>query len=204
MKIGLFGGTFDPIHNGHLWIAKNAYETYSLDKVLFIPSGISYMKSGVLSVSHRVNMVKLAISDYPFFSLSTIESDKNQNSYSYETILELKKENPNDEFFFIIGFDSLKNMVKWKNPEIIFKEVTVLVAIRDDGNIDLIKEYIDEYSKEYGACIKIIQCEKIEVSSTQIRQDIINGNDVSKMLPSKVYNYIIDNRLYKEMANERQ
>ena len=97
-----------------------------------------------------------------------------------------------------------KSVERAVGSDIIFKEVTVLVAVRDDGNIDLIKEYIDEYSKEYGACIKIIQCEKIEVSSTQIRQDIINGNDVSKMLPSKVYNYIIDNRLYKEMANERQ
>ena len=69
MKVGLFGGTFDPIHNGHLWIAKKAYEEFSLDEVLFIPSGISYMKTGVSDVNHRVNMVKLAISDFPYFSL---------------------------------------------------------------------------------------------------------------------------------------
>lgn len=203
MKIGLFGGTFNPIHNGHLWIANKAMETYKLNKVIFIPSGISYMKTGVLDVNHRVNMVNLAISDYPNFYLSTIESSKEKNSYSYETISEYKDKNSNDEIFFIIGYDSLENMIKWKNPDIIFEESTILVALRGDADEDKAKILIASYVEKFDAKILLIKCDKIDVSSTQIRQNIKDGIDVGSFLPAKVYDYILRNALYKEMENER-
>ena len=154
MKIGLFGGTFNPIHNGHLWIAKSALESCLLDKVIFIPSGISYMKTDVLDVYHRVNMVKLAISDCPSFYLSTIESSKEKNSYSSETISEYKEMYPNDELFFIIGFDSLENMIKWKNPDIIFDKSTVLVALRGDADEDKANNLIASYIEKFNAKIR--------------------------------------------------
>jgi len=203
MKIGVIGGTFDPIHNGHLWIAEQALTTFSLDKILFVPSGISYMKEGVLDVKHRVNMVKIAISDFPNFFLSTIESSKNKNSYTFETINELKELNPKDDIFFIIGFDNLKNMVKWKNPDIIFKEATILVALRGEADISLADEYIVSYKEKYNAKIKIIHCDKIDVSSTRIRQNIKDGINVDSYLPKKVLDYIQKFGLYKEMGNER-
>ncbi|MCR4933760.1 MAG: nicotinate-nucleotide adenylyltransferase [Lachnospiraceae bacterium] len=203
MKIGLFGGTFDPIHNGHLWIAKSALESCLLDKVIFIPSGISYMKNDVLDVYHRVNMVKLAISDCPKFYLSTIESSKEKNSYSYETVSEYKEMYPNDELFFIIGFDSLENMIKWKNPDIIFEKSTVLVALRGDADEGKANNLIASYIEKFNAKIVMIKCEKIDVSSTQIRHDIKTGLDVRSFLPAKVYDYIYKNVLYKEPENER-
>lgn len=203
MKIGLFGGTFDPIHNGHLWIAKSALESCLLDKVIFIPSGISYMKTDVLDVYHRVNMVKLAISDCPKFYLSTFESSKEKNSYSYETVSEYKEMYPNDELFFIIGFDSLENMIKWKNPDIIFEKSTVLVALRGDADEGKANNLIASYIEKFNAKIVMIKCEKIDVSSTQIRHDIKNGLDVRSFLPTKVYDYIYRNVLYKEPENER-
>ena len=148
-------------------------------------------------------MVKLAISDFPYFSLSTIESSKFKNSYSFETILELKEMNPDNEYYFIIGLDSLMNITKWKNPDIIFNE-TVILAVRGDSDHLLINKYIDDYSKRFNAKISIINCEKIDVSSTQIRQDIFDGNDITKNVPAKVCDYIKENRLYKEIADERQ
>ena len=203
MKIGLFGGTFDPIHNGHLWIAKKAMESCQLDKVIFIPSGISYMKTGVSDAYHRVNMVKLAISDCPKFCLSTIESSKEKNSYSHETVSEFKEMYPNDELFFIIGFDSLENMIKWKNPDIIFEKSTVLVALRGYADEIAAKKLIASYSEKFNAKITMIKCKKIDVSSTQIRHNIKNGIDTGGYLPKKVYDYIYNNLLYKEPMNER-
>ena len=107
MKTGIMGGTFDPIHNGHILIARSAYEKVGLDKVLFMPSGNSYMKKNVLDVSKRVEMVRLAIADFPYFELSSIEAQRQGNTYTYDTLEQLTKQNPKDEYYFIMGADSL-------------------------------------------------------------------------------------------------
>ena len=106
-KVGIMGGTFNPIHLGHLIIAEEAFEAYDLDEVLFVPSGISYMKdpSEVLDAKKRVHMTGLAIEDNPHFALSTIEIDRDGNSYSYETLETLRKQNPNTEYYFLVGAD---------------------------------------------------------------------------------------------------
>ena len=102
IKIGIMGGTFNPIHNGHLTLADTAYRELALDKVLFIPSGNSYMKENVLEITKRVDMVRLAIAKYPQFELSLVEVERQGNSYTSETLEYLTKENPNTCYFFIM------------------------------------------------------------------------------------------------------
>ena len=124
-RVGIMGGTFNPIHLGHLIVAENAYEELKLDEVLFIPSGTPYMKdtAEVLAPKIRISLVGEAIDDNPHFALSTIEVDREGNSYSYETIEALKKANPDTEYFFLVGADSLFAMEEWMHPERIFAEV---------------------------------------------------------------------------------
>ena len=131
MKIGIMGGTFNPIHNGHIALAQKAYEDLKLDKVLFMPSGTSYLKQNVLSAKHRVEMVRRAILPYSYFELSLIEVNRAGNTYTYETLQQLKCENPNIEYYFIIGADSLFNIDGWKCPERLLKTCTILAAYRD-------------------------------------------------------------------------
>ena len=114
MKIGIIGGTFDPIHNGHLYIARKAMEEFNLSKVLFIPTGVSYMKTDVSGAVHRYEMVRLAIKNYPAFEISDLEVFRGGNTYTCETIAELKKEYPDVKFYFIIGVDTLFMMENGK------------------------------------------------------------------------------------------
>lgn len=115
-RIGIMGGTFNPIHNGHLLLAQRAQEQVLLDKVLFMPSGNSYMKENVLETQKRVDMVALAIRKYPDFELSMIEAQKSGNTYTFETLKFLTRSNPQEQYFFIIGADILFQIEQWRNP----------------------------------------------------------------------------------------
>ena len=157
-RVGIMGGTFNPIHLGHLIIAEAAYEAYNLDEVLFVPSGVSYMKdqSEILDAKKRVHMTGLAIEDNPHFALSTIEIDRDGNSYSYETLETLRKQNPNTEYFFLVGSDTLFALETWKHPEILLPSCTILVAVRDGVPMEKMQEhakYLEE--KLMCACVKV-------------------------------------------------
>ena len=134
-KTGILGGTFSPIHLGHVKIALAAYEQFGLDEVLFIPSGISYMKRNmdILDSSVRCELTAIAIKDYPFFKLDTIEVDRSGNSYTYETLQELKERKKAD-YYFIAGADTLFSIEKWKDKMVL-----------DKAREDLIKEKLDEW-----------------------------------------------------------
>ena len=114
-KVGIMGGTFNPIHNGHLTLAQCAQKQIGLDKVLFMPSGISYMKKNVLDPQKRADMVHLAIKDNPDFELSLIEVQKSGNTYTCETLEILTSNNPDTQYYFIMGADSLFQIEQWRN-----------------------------------------------------------------------------------------
>ena len=200
-KIGVFGGTFNPIHNGHIYLAKSAYELLNLDKVLVIPSGFSYQKSGenVLSKYIRADMVKLAIKDYPYLEYSDIEVKKEGNSYTYSTILDLKEEYLDALLYLIIGADTLFNIESWKNIETLLSNCILSVMLRDDHNKSEVIKMCNYLNVKYNSKAEIIDIEKIDISSTNIRNSIKNGNFTNDCneLPSNVYKYIIDNALYK-------
>lgn len=197
-KIGIMGGTFDPIHYGHLILAQTALETFALDEIMFVPSGTPWLKDStkVLSKNKRVHMTGIAIEDNSDFALSTIEIDREGNSYSYETVEELKKQQPDTEFYFILGADSLLEIEKWKHPDRLMAECILLVAVRDDCDEEGLQKQISYLKTKYNADVRILPAKRIDISSSDIRGRIADGKSVRYMLPDSVINFIAKNRLY--------
>ncbi len=198
-KVGIMGGTFDPIHYGHLLLAQNALDTFALDEVMFVPSGTPWLKDStkVLAKNKRVSMTGMAIEDNCHFALSTIEIDREGNSYSYETVEELKKEQPETEFYFILGADSLLEIEKWKHPDRLMAECSLLVAVRDDCDEEGLKKQIAYLKETYNADIHILPAKRVDISSTEIRNLIADGKSVRYMLPDQVIRFIEKNHLYE-------
>lgn len=203
-KIGIMGGTFDPIHYGHLLLAQNALDTCNLDEILFIPSGTPWLKEStkVLPKNKRVSMTGIGIEDNPNFALSTIEIDRDGNSYSYETVEELKKRNPNVDYYFIMGADSLLQIESWKCPDRLMKECTLLVAVRDDCDKAGLEKQISYLKEKYNATIEILPATRIDISSTKIRDMIADGKSVRYMMPENVIHFIEKNHLYERSEND--
>ena len=191
-KIGILGGTFNPVHNGHIKIALEAYEYLRLDKLLLIPSGYSYMKSDeeIAPATMRLEMLMLAVRDYPQLTVSDMELKREGPTYTYETIKELRETYVNSEFYFIIGADTLVNMENWKNPADIFENVTIVVKNRDNH---------PEYLKaKYETRIIYLPDGKIDVSSRLIRERLKTNESVKDLIPEAVLDFITRNSLYME------
>lgn len=203
-KVGIMGGTFDPIHYGHLILAQTALEAFELDEIMFVPSGTPWLKDStkVLSKNKRVHMTGIAIEDNTKFALSTIEIDREGNSYSYETVEELKKEYPETDFYFILGADSLLEIEKWKHPDRLMAECTLLVAVRDDCDENALQKQIAYLNEKYNAAICILPAKRIDISSTDIRNLIAAGKSVRYMLPDQVIKFIEKNHLYIKSEDE--
>lgn len=198
-KVGIIGGTFNPIHMGHLILAEHAYSEYELDEILFIPTGISHFKdpSIVLDKKVRISMTGGAIEDNPHFALSTIETDRPGNSYTYETLNELKKYNPDTDYYLIVGADALFQMEEWMHPEMIFKDAKILVAVRKGQSHEELKDKAKELTDKFGARIFILNTPYIDISSTEIRERIKQGKSVRYMIAEHTLNYIEKNELYR-------
>lgn len=205
-KVGIMGGTFDPIHYGHLILAQNALDTFSLDEILFVPSGTPWLKEStkVLSKNKRVSMTGMAIEDNPDFALSTIEIDREGNSYSYETVEELKRIQPKTDFYFIMGADSLLEIERWKHPDRLMAECTLLVAVRDDCDREGLEKQIIYLTDKYQADIRILPANRIDISSTKIRRMIREGKSVRYMLPDQVIRFIQKNHLYRQETSSEK
>lgn len=192
-KIGIMGGTFDPIHFGHLKIAASAKSEYHLDKVIFLTSGNPPHKRDkhILDAKIRHIMVKRAIADLDGFEASDYEVNRKEFSYSVNTLTHFKEIMPDDQLFFIVGGDSLRDFHKWYMPDQILKLCTLLVYNRDGG------EHTSDFSKP-------ISGGKIDISSTQIREKLKNGEDVSAFLPPAVSEFIEKNNLYKKKPEPKE
>ncbi|MBD5543001.1 MAG: nicotinate-nucleotide adenylyltransferase [Lachnospiraceae bacterium] len=197
-RVGIMGGTFDPIHYGHLLLAQAAIEAENLDEVLFIPSGTPWLKdsSQVLNKKTRVSMTGIAIEDNPKFALSTIEIDREGNSYSYETLEILREKHPLTCYYFILGADSLLEIEKWKHPDRLMKSCTLLTAVRDDCDMAALKKQIDYLTDKYNASIEILPTKRIDISSTDIRQRIRVGKSIRYLLPDQIMEFIEKNHIY--------
>lgn len=201
-KVGILGGTFNPIHVGHLIIAQNALERCGLDKVLIMPSGCSYLKDpdDVADVSDRVEMTRLAIEDNDRFELSTIEADREGNSYTCETLDILTSRNPDTRYYYIIGADTLFSMERWKRPFDIFSACTIVCARRDNVPDKMIKAQAGYLQDNYNADVIIMDDDEIPISSTFIREMIADGRSCRYYLDKKVVRYINDNGLYRKQT----
>lgn len=198
-RVGIMGGTFDPIHIGHLLLAECAREEYHLDEVLFMPTGIPYMKSDnqVTSAQKRAFMVSLAIKDNPFFKLSLVEVEQAKNTYTYETLSRLHQMYENTHFFFIMGADSLFSIESWKYPQKIFGQCTILVAVRDELSSDDIANKINDLKEQQHAEIYLLPAKNIELSSTDIRERLKQNRSIRYMISDSVINYIKEQGLYE-------
>lgn len=205
-RIGIMGGTFNPIHNGHLAIAERARAQFLLEKVLFIPSGVPYMKDlqAVLPVSFRCEMTAAAIAEKPYFELSDMEAAdavQGKNTYTYETLQKLKAADPEADYYFILGADSLYDMEHWKKPDLIFQSCTVLAAVRGEEKEASLRQklagQIQYLQEKYHASIAMLKMEGMELSSTQVRTCIKEGKSIQKMVPEAVAAYIQQHHLYE-------
>lgn len=200
-KIGIMGGTFDPIHVGHLIMAEAAYENFELDKVLIMPSGNPpHKKNEVCATTRqRVAMTRLAIENNNHFELSLIEVERKGFTYTYETLEELKKNYSNAEIYFIMGADSLFSFEKWKNPEIICQNSIILVAVRYNLSSQEMDAQIKFLSEKYNADIRKLNTPNIDISSKMIRTKVAMKKTIKYFVPNDVENYIYINGLYKKI-----
>lgn len=198
-KIGIMGGTFDPIHIGHIRLAQQALSEQELDFILFVPNHIPWMKRDrkITSAEHRMSMVKLAIKDCPKFQLSSVEVDAGGESYTWQTLEFLKKQYPQSELYFILGADSLFSIDKWAHPEKIMKNSVILAAVRDDCDRTELEKQKQMLAVKYYARIILLSMPPVDVSSTKIRQRFYTDPEVKQLVPKDVGGYIVQNHLYE-------
>lgn len=196
MRIGLFGGTFSPPHNGHVRAAKLFSEKLSLDKLIVMPDGKPPHKEADESGTkqRRYDMTCLAFSD--FAEVSDYEMKKNGKSYTYETLEYLSEKYPDDEILFLMGDDMLMSFDTWKHPEIIAK-IAKLVYMSRGENYERLKNKADELEKSLGAVCISLEEEPFEVSSSKIREMLKNGESIEAFVPEKVEEYIREHGLYR-------
>ncbi len=200
MKIGIMGGTFDPIHIGHLLLGEFAYEQFKLDEIWFLPNGTPPHKeteSIGTDFKHRAAMVQAAIYDTPYFKLSLQESKEGVH-YTYQTLYEFKERYPHHEFYFILGADSLFSIETWMHFKEIFPSCIILAAMRDDKDITDMEHQINYLTTRYDADIRVLRAPLLEISSTAIRKRILNNQTVRYMVPNSVVQYIDNHKLYYE------
>ena len=199
-RIGIMGGTFNPIHTGHLMLAEYALDAAGLDQVWFVPTGCSYLKRKdgieILAAEDRYRMVCLAIEGNDRFRCLDMEMKRAGNSYSYETMEQLQREHPADQFFFICGADCLFTMEYWKCADRLFAACDILAAVRGDADTDSMKQKIRELEECYHAGIRLLPFRRIEISSSEIRSRRCEGLSVRYLVPEAVRQYMEEKRLY--------
>ena len=199
-RLGILGGTFDPIHIGHLEIAKSIYEQLHLEKIIFIPAYIAPHKVGqdFAPAMDRYIMTKLAIDPYPYFTVSDMELKRSGVSYTYDTLVELHKIYPEHEFFFIIGADSVTGLHTWHRYQEMFELTTFVGAERPGYDNSAIVQAVKNLGKRAEEKIMLLDTPENSISSTSIREKIRKGESLNGLVPRAVEAYILEHKLYLE------
>lgn len=200
MKTGVFGGTFNPVHKGHIMLAEYCMDSVGLDRIIMIPTAVPPHKisNNLASESDRLNMCKLACRGKENFFVSDIEIKRQGKSYTYETLTQLKEIYPDDHLYTIMGADMFLTLDRWKNPKIIFEKSSIITIPRDEENKHELENFYNKVLKAMGASSVILPNPVMSVSSTFIRENLDNFNLISDMLDKSVYDYIIKNNLYRK------
>lgn len=194
------GGTFDPIHFGHLFVAEEVRTRLNLDKIIFMPTGLPPHKnnSNITQSIHRYAMALIATGSNPYFEVSTIELDKKEISYTIDTVKELKKlKTEVKEFYFITGADALLQLSTWKNIGQLINECKFIAATRPGFEYKDMEEEIERLEKEYNTKIYEMSTTSLQISSTEIRDRVKKDCSIRYLLPEAVRNYIYKYGLYK-------
>ena len=205
MKIGIMGGTFDPIHIGHLLLAEFAYEDFGLDEIWFLPNANPPHKEAAHTeeaLHHRIEMLRLAIADTPYFRLNLYEAENTEHSYTYRTLEAFRERYPGYEFYFILGADSLFTLEEWRCFERIFPNCTILAAMRDDKDAGSMEGQIRYLEEKYGAVIRLLRAPLVEISSTALRRRAGRNLSIRYMVPDAVAVYVKEHRLYRRRTAE--
>lgn len=196
-KMGILGGTFDPVHHGHLVIAEQVADALGLERVIFVPSGIPPHKpasSVKASGEDRSRMVEVATGGNGKFCVDRIEIDAGEAMYSVDTVPLVKKRYKGDEWYFILGSDEVSNLLSWKEPDRLLEEAYVAAAARpgyDVSNLDHLAEALENYHK-----IVPVECTLMNISATRIRRMLAEGESIRYLVPDGVYEIIHDRGLY--------
>lgn len=198
-KIGIMGGTFNPIHVGHLLLAEWARDAVGLDEVWVIPTGCSYMKANqdIADAEQRFEMSCIAVEGNPSLICKDTEIQRQGYTYSYETLEILREQYPDYHFYFIFGADCLYTIEKWKYPERIFANCTVIASVRGDSPIEAMQQKISELKEQYRADIILLPFLQLEISSTEIRERVRKGQSIRYLVPDNVIVYIEEKGLYR-------
>lgn len=197
-RIGILGGTFDPFHKGHFMLAKTAHSQFDLDEVWIMPNGNPPHKRDIEQTDFtlRCEMIRLAIEEAPYMVLCEYEGSEDSYHFTYQTLGEFKRMYPEHEFYFIIGADSLRDFPTWKEPGKIAELCTLLVACRDEAGIPELKVKIAEMEERFGTKCLIMNSPKVDAASSEIREMVSEGKDISAYVGEKVCNYIEKEKLY--------
>jgi nicotinate-nucleotide adenylyltransferase len=197
-KVGIMGGSFDPIHLGHLVVANEVLNIYKLDEIIFVPAGNPPHKNGLKADSfHRLLMVNMAVLTNDKFSVSDLEIKSSEKSYTLNTLMEFHKLYENTEFYFITGTDALIELPNWHEPEELLKICRFIAVSRPGISMEEAKSKISEIQKKLGGNIEMLQVPMLQISSTNIRERFRMGISAKYLLPETVEQYIIKNGLYR-------
>lgn len=196
-RIGIFGGTFNPIHVGHLMLAEEAQLSARLDRVILVPSGQSYFKdpAEIAPQADRLQMTRLAAAGR--FEVSDIEIRREGPSYTAVTCAEMRAVYPEDELFLILGADSLMEIESWRTPEAIFEAVALLAFTRGGADNDALRAQADHLRERYGAHIEIMDAFALEIAASDLRRLIREGHAFRPLVTDPVYEYIREKGLYR-------
>lgn len=201
MRVGIFGGTFDPVHLAHLILAEQCREQGKLDQVLFVPAALPPHKQqqALTSFAQRVEMLSLAISGHAAFRIEDLEKDRPGPSYTVDTLTQLHQARPGDELCFILGSDSLRELPLWVQPRRILELAELLVPVRADWPVPIESELraLLQLDAAFPLRWQVIDAPLITLSSRDIRKRIAEGRSVRYMIPRAVEAYIADKGLYK-------
>jgi len=200
-RLGIMGGTFNPIHHGHLVVAEEVRTKFALDKVVFLPSGNPPHKNlnQILSTEHRYLMTILATMTNLYFEVSTLEIEREGMSYTIDTIKEFKKIYGEDtKLYFITGADAILSIFTWKNVEELLGSCDFIAATRPGYCLEELKSSIGALNEKYLQYIHLVEVPGIAVSSTDIRERIEAGKPIKYLVPETVESYIVKNKLYEK------
>jgi nicotinate-nucleotide adenylyltransferase len=196
-RIGIMGGTFDPIHLAHLFAAEEARFKFNLEKVIFVPCGVPAHKKPyeVTPAEHRYAMVLLATANNPYFEVSRIEIDREGPSYAIDTVMAFRQLYGEDaSIYFITGADAVLEILTWKETDKLIRLCKFIAVTRPGYDLSKISEVLGE---EYASAIEILQIPGMDISSTAIRQRVRNGEPIRYLVPEMVYHYIMQHKLYR-------
>jgi nicotinate-nucleotide adenylyltransferase len=199
MKTGILGGTFDPVHLGHITIAENVRDELSLDEVLLIPAGVPMSRPNdrVTTASHRLNMVEIAVKGKKALKATPIEIERPGPTYTVDTLEELRKRgNEDDEIYFVLGSDTLQTIGTWKNPGRIL-ELCRLVVVPRPGYQPLSDEELEKILPGLSKNIIVMKGPYLDISASQIRKRIAEGKPISHLVPEGIEEYIRQHNLYR-------